>query len=49
MLPAVAGAPLATTTEESSTGPIGLVAGVLVVGGLAGSAWWTTRRGGRAT
>jgi hypothetical protein len=25
------------------------VAGVLVVGGLAGSAWWTTRRGGRAT
>jgi hypothetical protein len=48
-LPAVAGAPLATTTEESSTGPIGVVAGVLVVGGLAGSAWWTTRRGGRAT
>ena len=48
-LPAVAGAPVAGVTEESSTGPLGVVAGVLVVGGLAGSAWWTSRRGGRAT
>lgn len=48
-LPAVAGAPASAATEQSSTGPLGLVAGVLVIGGLAGSAWWTSRRGGRTT
>jgi hypothetical protein len=48
-LPAVAGAPSSATTDQSGTGPIGVVAAVVVVGGLAGSAWWTSRRGGRTT
>ncbi len=46
-LPAVTGAPIASAADPSS-GPNALVSlvGVLIVGLLVASAWWTTRRGG---
>ncbi len=44
-LAAAAGAP---STEQGSTGPIGVVVAGALVATLAGSAWWTTRRGRRA-
>lgn len=46
-LPAAAGAPAAG--QQSAGSPAGLVVGGAVVAGIAGSAWWTSRRRGRAS
>ena len=43
-LPAVSGSPVASAGDSSSTGPLPAAVGVLLVAGLGGSAWWTTRR-----
>jgi hypothetical protein len=45
-LPAMSGAPVASV-DQGSTGPVGALVAAAIVGLLAGSAWWTARRGRR--
>lgn len=47
-LPAVAGAPQGSAGSTSGAGPLGVVAGVVLVGGVGLAAWWSTRRPGGA-
>jgi hypothetical protein len=48
-LAAVAGPPPAVLAEQQSGSPIGLGIGAVLVGAVAGSAYWTSRRGGRSS
>ena len=49
VLPGIVGAPQSATVEQPAGSPLGLGVGALVIAAVAGSAYWTSRRGGRAS